>query len=97
MIISCVGAQLHTSLELACLPCRLQPSKFHFYQPLWTLVGGGFKDVSESVRLTTDVIPQGATWLQTSVTDFNPDSNNVQTSDGQVIHYDYLVVVRGRG
>ena len=39
---------------------HMQPSSHHFYQPLWTLVGGGFKDVHESQRPMAAVLPAGA-------------------------------------
>lgn len=73
--------------------CPLQPSATHFYQPLWTLVGGGFKDVKDSMKPMADVMPAGVDWLHTGVAEFDPDSSSVTTADGRTIKYDYMVVV----
>lgn len=84
---------LPVCLLALCTLC-MQPSPNHFYQPLWTLVGGGFKDVAQSIRPMADVMPGGVDWLQTSVTGFDPETNRVTTADGKTVQYDYLVVVR---
>jgi hypothetical protein len=37
----------------------IEPSVLHYYQPLWTLVGGGVKDVKDSAKPMSDVMPRG--------------------------------------
>jgi len=76
-------------------PRPKQPSKQHFYQPLWTLVGGGFKNVEESVRPMGDVLPPGVDWLPTAVAAFDPSNDRLSTTDGKKVSYDYLVVATG--
>jgi sulfide:quinone oxidoreductase len=71
----------------------VKPSHTHFYQPLWTLVGGGFKDVADSMRPMAEVMPAGVDWLQTAVSGFDPAASCVTTADGRKVQYDYLVVV----
>ena len=73
----------------------IEPSEKHYYQPIWTLVGGGVfpKEVSE--RDEADFIPEGATWIQDAVESFDPKNNRVTTKDGREIGYDYLVVAAG--
>lgn len=39
----------------------IEPSQAHYYQPLWTLVGGGCAPIQESVRKESDVMPKGVT------------------------------------
>jgi len=73
----------------------IEPSKKHYYQPLWTLVGGGVVAKEETQRNEADYIPSGATWIQERVSAFNPDENNVVTADGNKITYEYLVVAAG--
>lgn len=73
----------------------IEPSNYHYYQPLWTLVGGGFKDASASRRPTSDVMPKGADWIHAHVSGFDPASNKVTTADGKSYQYDYLVVATG--
>jgi sulfide:quinone oxidoreductase len=73
----------------------IEPSAKHYYQPLWTLVGGGVfpKEVTE--RDEAAVIPKGITWIQDAVTEFSPADNYVLTRDGKKVSYDYLVVAPG--
>lgn len=73
----------------------VEPSGKHYYQPLWTLVGGGVFDKSNSVRDEASLIPAGATWIKQAVVEFNPDNNNIKTDLGDVVPYDYLVVATG--
>ena len=39
----------------------VDPATTYYYQPLWTLVGGGCATVAESARLQADVMPKGVT------------------------------------
>ena len=73
----------------------IEPSAKHYYQPLWTLVGGGVFPKEASERNEADFIPPGATWVQDAAAEFRPDQNLVQTRDGRSIGYDYLVVAPG--
>lgn len=73
----------------------IEPSGTHYYQPLWTLVGGGVVPREKSARPQADVIPDGVTWRRSSVTEILPDENQVITADGQRIGYEFLVVAPG--
>lgn len=73
----------------------VEPSDKHYYQPLWTLVGGGVFEKSESERAEADYIPFGATWVQDAVAHFEPQKNQVVLKSEKVITYDYLVVAMG--
>jgi len=73
----------------------IEPSAKHFYQPLWTLVGGGMFPREESARDEADVIPDEATWIQDAVTAFDPEAGTITTRDGRTIGYEYLVVAPG--
>ncbi|MEW4528127.1 FAD/NAD(P)-binding oxidoreductase [Maioricimonas sp. JC845] len=73
----------------------IEPSAKHFYQPLWTLVGGGMFPREESARNEADVIPDEATWIQDAVTAFDPEAGTITTRDGRTIGYEYLVVAPG--
>ena len=89
-----VAARLMTkepSLNLAIV----EPSDKHYYQPLWTLVGGGVFDKKESERPEADYIPFGATWIQDAVSAFEPTQNQVVLKSGKTVSYDYLVVAMG--
>lgn len=73
----------------------IDPSSKHYYQPLWTLVGGGAAQKEVTERDEASVIPDGAVWIQEAVKEFAPDVNQVMTEQGQTIEYDYLVVAAG--
>ena len=73
----------------------IEPSQKHYYQPLWTLVGGGQATASETERSEASVMPRGATWIKSAVTAVNPDTNTVTCDDGSAYSYDVLVVAPG--
>jgi len=73
----------------------IEPSSKHYYQPAWTLVGGGVYDIKDTRREEKDYIPIGATWLQEHAQTFHPDENKVTTKEGHIYTYDFLVVCPG--
>lgn len=73
----------------------VEPSEKHWYQPLWTLVGGGVFPREESVRDEADYIPDGATWIRDRVASFEPERNQVTLASGATVTYDQLVVAPG--
>jgi len=73
----------------------IEPKTIHYYQPLWTLVGGGVKSSADSVKNMKDILPSSTHWVQNSVQSFDPDNNQVVLQDGSKIEYDYLVVAAG--
>jgi sulfide:quinone oxidoreductase len=79
------------SLDIAIL----EPASEHWYQPGWTLVGGGVFSLDETRRAERDLIPSGVTWIQAAARGFDPDHNQVTTSDGQTLQYDVLIVATG--
>jgi len=73
----------------------IEPSSKHYYQPLWTLVGGGAAKKEATERTEASVIPKGATWIQDAVANFCPDEDAVLTASGKKVTYDFLVVSPG--
>ena len=73
----------------------VEPQTEHFYQPLWTLVGGGAADRSESVRPQAEVMPQGVAWIKDAVTQIHPDERRLTLASEAEVDYDYLVVSPG--
>lgn len=73
----------------------LEPSDKHYYQPLWTLVGGGVfpKEITE--RAEADYVPDGVTWIRDRVAAFEPEARVVVTGGGERLGYDQLVVALG--
>ena len=73
----------------------IEPEDKHYYQPLWTLVGGGKAKASSTERSEASVMPKGANWIRKSASAFDPDNNTVTCSDGSSYGYDVLVVCPG--
>lgn len=73
----------------------VEPSEDHFYQPAWTLVGAGTYDYENTRRKTSNLIPKGVKWYKDYATGFDPNSNNVITSNNGNIGYEFLVVAPG--
>ena len=73
----------------------IDPASEHFYQPMWTLEGGGVKDLAQTRRPMESLLPGSARWLKDSVSRFEPDKNCLHTAAGDIISYDWLVVATG--
>ncbi|WP_227492690.1 FAD/NAD(P)-binding oxidoreductase [Brevibacterium sp. CFH 10365] len=73
----------------------IEPQAEHFYQPLWTLVGGGAADRSESARPQAEVMPQGVAWIKDAATQIHPDERRLTLASEAEVSYDYLVVSPG--
>jgi len=73
----------------------IEPSEYHYYQPLYTLVGAGADNKEKTRRSTADLIPRGINWLKNRVSGFLPDQNQIKLEDGKSIDYDYLIVCPG--
>lgn len=70
-------------------------AQFHYYQPAWTLVGGGAFSAAKTQRLLKDVLPQGVTHIAQKVERLQPENNQLLLSDGSILEYDFLVVAAG--
>lgn len=73
----------------------LEPADKHYYQPMFTLIGGGIKKLDDSYKPMKDVLPTSAKWLKNAAVEFDPKSNTVTTDNGDIIEYDYLLVAMG--
>jgi len=93
--ISIAARLLRKNRQLRGQVLLIDPSDKHYYQPLWTLVGGGAAKVEDSVREQATLIPDGAKWLKEAVDTFVPEKNTLKTKEGSTVRYDYLVVAAG--
>jgi sulfide:quinone oxidoreductase len=73
----------------------IEPADAHYYQPLWTLVGGGRAKAPDSARPMASVIPAGVTWIKDAVVSVDPEAHTVTTAGGKTVGYDRLVVAAG--
>ncbi|WP_340084936.1 FAD/NAD(P)-binding oxidoreductase [Siminovitchia sp. FSL H7-0308] len=93
--ISVAARLLRKSHHLANEIAIIDPAQKHYYQPLWTLVGGGAAKKEDSERDMESLIPEGAFWIQQAVDTFDPDHNKVILKDQTAVTYDFLVVAAG--
>ena len=73
----------------------IEPNEHHFYQPGWTLVGGGVFDSTKTDRAMADVMPKGVSRIRAAVAGFEPEDNRVVLEDGVRIGYRVLVAAPG--
>ena len=73
----------------------IEPRELHYYQPAWTLVGGGVFNIKNTVRAEAGVIPDRARWIRDEVSSFEPESNSLTCTSGTKYTYDYLIVAPG--
>ncbi len=73
----------------------IEPAAVHYYQPLWTLVGGGYASLERTRRFEATVVPKGVRWVQDAAVELDPDARLVTTAGGARIGYDVLVLCPG--
>lgn len=73
----------------------VEPNPYHYYQPGWTLVGGGVFQASKTRKKTADILPKGADWAQAKAIAINKDEKTVSLSDGRKLGYEQLVIALG--
>jgi sulfide:quinone oxidoreductase len=73
----------------------IDPAEMHYYQPGWTMVGGGIFQAPSTARSMASVVPRDVSWIQQSVHEFQPDDNTLWLDDGSSVVYEQLVVAPG--
>lgn len=73
----------------------IDPADVHFYQPGWTLVGGGVFDAADTIRTMASIIPRGVHWIKAAVAAFEPEHDAVIVDGCRVVKYQQLVVCPG--
>ena len=73
----------------------IDPADAHFYQPGWTMVGGGIFEAADTARTMASVIPTDVSWIKAAVAAFEPEHNQVILEGCRVVKYKQLVVCPG--
>ena len=73
----------------------IDPADIHYYQPGWTMVGGGVFEASHTAKTMGSLIPRGVKWIKSAVAAFEPENNAVILDGCRVVKYDRLVVCPG--
>ena len=73
----------------------IDPAEIHYYQPGWTMVGGGIFEAQDTAKTMGSLIPKGVKWIKAAVAAFEPQNNAVILDGCRVVKYDRLVVCPG--
>jgi sulfide:quinone oxidoreductase len=73
----------------------IEPRTTHYFQPLFSHVGGGAARMSEATREQARLIPRGVEWIRGEAADIRPEENAVLLADGRRVGYGQLVVCPG--
>lgn len=79
------------SLDIAIV----DPAEAHYYQPGWTMVGGGIFKAEQTRRDMGALIPKGVKWIKAGVAAFMPDENLVVLEGCRTVAYERLIVAPG--
>ncbi len=89
-----MAVRLHRALNKANITIA-DPASKHFYQPGFTMIGGGLWKEDDVWMNQKDLIPSGVRWIKDSVVTVDAARNNVTISSGEKLFYDFLVLVPG--
>jgi sulfide:quinone oxidoreductase len=73
----------------------IEPADIHYYQPGWTMVGGGIFDPATTARTMGSLIPAGVRWIKAAVAAFEPEKKVLILDGCRIVKYNRLVVVPG--
>ncbi|MFG2309352.1 FAD-dependent oxidoreductase [Streptomyces sp. NPDC048566] len=73
----------------------VEPSDSHWYQPLWTLVGGGQAPLRSTRRPEASVVPDGVRWIRRAARAVDPEARTLTLDTGSELAYEYLVMAPG--
>jgi sulfide:quinone oxidoreductase len=73
----------------------IDPADVHYYQPGWTLVGGGVFAPEDTARTMGSVLPRGVRWIKAAVAAFEPGKNIVVLDGCRLVKYRKLIVCPG--
>ncbi len=73
----------------------IDPADIHYYQPGWTMVGGGIFEPEQTSRTMGSLIPKGVHWIKSAVAAFEPENNAVILDGCRVVKYKRLIVCPG--
>lgn len=73
----------------------IDPADVHYYQPGFTMVGGGVFQAATTARTMASVLPRGVHWIKAAVAAFEPARHAVILEGCRVVRYEQLIVCPG--
>ena len=62
---------------------------------MWTLVGAGQKNLDQSGKPMSSVLPSNADWIKEKAAKIDAENSTVTVESGEEIKYEYLVISVG--
>jgi len=72
-----------------------EPSKLHYYQPGFTMIGGGFYNPKDTVRKNENLFHKWMNFTNIGVTKIDPKRSVIYTENGEEYSYEQLVIATG--
>jgi len=73
----------------------IEPADKHYYQPGFTMVGGGIFEAKQTVKTMAHLIPNNVKWIKAAVAAFDPEHNALILEGCRVLGYKQLIVCPG--
>jgi sulfide:quinone oxidoreductase len=73
----------------------IDPADIHYYQPGWTMVGGGAFKPATTAKTMASLVPSGVHWIKAAVAAFEPENNALILEGCRIVKYGRLVVAPG--
>lgn len=73
----------------------IDPADVHYYQPGWTMVGGGVFDAGVTARTMASLLPRDIHWIKAAVAAFEPEKDSLVLDGCRVVRYRQLIVCPG--
>ncbi|KJH47333.1 hypothetical protein DICVIV_06582 [Dictyocaulus viviparus] len=73
----------------------VEPNTTHYYQPGFTMVGGGMMTLKSNTAQQKDLIHPKTVWIHDRVVKFDPARNAVKLTNGDEVTYDYMIIATG--
>ncbi len=89
-----MAVRLRRALDKATITI-VDPAEKHFYQPGFTMIGGGIWKDDCVWMYEKDLIPSGTRWIRDSVVAVEAAQNRAVLASGEKLSYDFLVLVPG--
>jgi sulfide:quinone oxidoreductase len=73
----------------------IEPADTHYYQPGWTMVGGGIFKAEQTAKSMAAILPRRVKWIKAAAAGFDPENNSVIIEGCRTVRYEHLIVCPG--
>ena len=87
--------KLRAALDDAWTITIVDEDPIHYYQPGFLFIPFGTYDRSDVVKPKQSFLPRGVDVVEGSITELDPDAQQVSLADGTTLSYDHLIIATG--